>query len=279
MIPIAHCCYAKFKDSQIQFRFAFRLNEPIFLFYLLLLPLWFSACTDEEITWKRIESNGVLRIGLDPTYPPFEMTDGQNLWGLDVELSKALVEELGLTAAFTYFGYDGLYDALGTQQVDVLISALVVVPEKTRDFGYSGSYFNAGQVLVTLDEDEIIDVSNLDGHTVVVELGSQGHVLTTRLQRQTQSLNIITFASSDLALGAVVDGIGDAAIVDHVSARLYRRKEPRLVISNQFLTDEPYALVVRSQDEELLERLDLALLNLQASGQLRKIVSAWLDKA
>ena len=31
-------------------------------------------------------------------------------------------------AEFVYFGYDGLYDALATEQVDVLISALVIVP-------------------------------------------------------------------------------------------------------------------------------------------------------
>ena len=278
MIRNPHYHYAKVIILLVQFRFPFQLNRTIHLSFLFLLVMLLNACASEETTWERIETTGVLRIGLDPTYPPFEVTDGENLWGLDVELSNALVNELGLGAEFTYFGYDGLYDALGTHQVDILISALVVAPEKTQDFSFSESYFNAGQVLVSLSDHEIIAPSNLEGQTLAVELGSQGHVLTTRLQNQFQSLNIITFTDSDLALDAVAKGTAGAAVVDHVSARLYRSEEPKLAISDQLLFDEPYALVVRSQDKELLEKIDLTLLNLQSSGQLKNIISTWLDQ-
>ena len=52
------------------------------------------------------------------TSPPLE--------GFDIDLASAIATDLGLTAEFVYFGYDGLYDALQTEQVDVLISALVI---------------------------------------------------------------------------------------------------------------------------------------------------------
>ena len=77
-----------------------------------------------------------MRVGIDPTYPPFALADDAGLRGIDVDFAQALAEELGLEAQFTYFGYDGLYDALTTGQVDVLISALVILPEKTKHIAY-----------------------------------------------------------------------------------------------------------------------------------------------
>ncbi len=254
-------------------------NEQMIILSLLLIIISGIGCSSEESSWERIEAAGVLRVGLDPTYPPFELTDGQNLWGLDVDLSHALADELGLSVEFSYFGYDGLYDALGTQQVDTLLSALVFMPNKTRDFSYSKSYFNAGQILVSLPHLEMNQVGDLEGMTVAVELGSEGHVLATRFEKQLQSLNILPLVSSDLALEALVNDKAEAALVDHISARLYRIKEPKLRISDHYLSDEPYSLVVRSRDQELLRQIDQALQNLSSSGELERIISTWLDQA
>lgn len=260
-----------------------RRNRPrlvcrAILLYLLLLAIWAPGCRNSETTWERIEASDTLKIGVDPTFPPFEVSDGQDLWGLDVDLSRELAGNLGLTPEFIYFGYDGLYDALVTKQVDVLISALVIIPERTRDFSYSESYFNGGQVLVSNKADQHLKATDLEGKTVAVELGSQGHVEITKLGRQLESLEVLTFASSDLALADVVEGHADTAIVDHVSARLYRKNEPSMVISDHFITDEPFSLVVRSEDKTLLENINSSLADLQSSGRLENIVASWLDE-
>ncbi|MFN3761678.1 MAG: transporter substrate-binding domain-containing protein, partial [Anaerolineae bacterium] len=63
---------------------------------------------------------------MDASYPPFESIDGEgNLVGLDVDLGRELAARLGVEAHFVAnLSYDGLYDALTADQVDVLISAL-----------------------------------------------------------------------------------------------------------------------------------------------------------
>ena len=105
-------------------------------FFLLLITailaiLVNSGCHSQNETWQRIAESGVLRVGLDPTYPPFEVADGSgNVSGLDVDLAHALAKELGLRVQLSHFGYDGLYAALATGQVDVLISAMVIVPDR-----------------------------------------------------------------------------------------------------------------------------------------------------
>lgn len=246
-----------------------RLCKLLLVISLVLLV----ACGPAGQSWQRIEQTGLLRVGLDPTYPPFEFQDGQTVQGLDVDLAKALAADLGLTAQFVSFGYDGLYAALETAQVDVLISALVIQSDKMADFAYSEPYFNAGQVLAVPAGSPIVTIEELSGRSLAVELGAEGHVLATRYTRRIPNLTIQAYPTANDALGSVLSGRDSAAIVDAISARLY---PAGITISATPLTVEPFALVVRIDDRELLQQLNNSLAHLNQSGQLTALTDKWL---
>lgn len=247
-----------------------RLYNCLLVINLLLL----TACDPAGQSWQRIEQAGLLRVGLDPTYPPFEFHDGQTVQGLDVELANILAADLGLTAQFTSFGYDGLYAALETEQVDVLISALVIQEEKMADFAYSEPYFNAGQMLIVPAGSPITTIEELSGRSLAVELGAEGHVLAVRYTRRLPNLTVQTYPTANEALGSVVSGRDSAAIVDAISAKMY---PAGITIAPTPLTVEPFALVVRIDDRELLQHLNNSLANLVQSGQLTTLTDKWLQ--
>ncbi len=244
---------------------------------LLFCLLALAGCQSNNDTWARIQDSGVLRVGIDPTYPPFAVATDSDLWGFDVDLMRAVAAAYELEAQFIYFGYDGLYDALVTEQVDVLASALVVQPERTRDFAYSQPYFDAGQVLIVAAASPITGPDDLANHILAVELGAQGHVLATTWQRRLPGLTIVPQRSVSEALDAVASGAAGAALVDTVSGRLYLQQTPHLVRLSPPVESEPYALVVRADDTLLLTRLNDALQALQGSGALDEITRRWLD--
>ncbi len=246
--------------------------------FLLTFIFLQSGCKLADDSWERVQATGVLRVGLDPTYPPFEVDDGSGVTGLDVDLAKAIAADLGLDVQFVYFGYDGLYDALATNQVDVLLSALVIIPEKTRDFSYSTPYFDAGEILIVPAENNIIEtMADLGSQTLAVELGSLGHVEATEWAKRVADLEIRPFPTADEAITAVQKGNADAALTDAISGRLFLRDHDDLKRLPQSVTVEPFALVVRSEDEQLLTVLNQSLATLQQSGQLDQIESKWLD--
>jgi polar amino acid transport system substrate-binding protein len=255
---------------------------PISLLLILLTLL--TACQQPDESWPRIEKSGILRIGLDPTYPPFELADGIPLEGFDVDLARAIAADLGLEAQFTHFGYDGLYDALQTEQVDVLISGLIISPERTRDFAYSSSYFNAGQLLIAPepapgDSQPLTTIESLNAQTLSVELGAEGHVLANTWERQLPELTILPYNSPDDALTAMVSGEADAVLIDSINGRLYLKNNPEAQITNFTLTnitEEPFALVARIDDHVLLEKLNESLARLKAAGTLEMIDQRWL---
>jgi polar amino acid transport system substrate-binding protein len=253
-------------------------KKILFALCLLLLSLWLAACRRQDDAWERVQQTGVLRVGLDPTYPPFETFDGETLSGLDVDLARAIAADLGAEVEFVHFGFDGLYDALDTEQVDVLLSALVAAPERAKDFAYSEPYFNAGEVLVVrAEEEEIEGMADLNGRSLSVELGAQGHVLATEWERKLPGLTLVPFNTPDEAITAVLQNQTDAALIDHISARLFLRETAALKIIAEPVSVEPFAIVTRQEDGNLLAQIDRSLARLKASGQLDAILQTWLD--
>lgn len=252
-------------------------------FWLTLLicvaVILLAACqSGEEDAWDAILASGKIRVGLDPTFPPFENGDTGDLHGIDVDLAREIGQQLGLEVEFIYHGYDGLYDALQTGQVDLLVSALVIDPQKTKLFAYSEPYFNAGQFLVIHpDRAGSIDIDQLQDKTLAVEIGSEGHVQLIEAQRVTSGLDIKPLPTPNDALWVVLQQEVDGAIVDQITARLYKQQFPDLLILPEPITVEPFAIVTRTEDEQLLEAVDDAILSLESSGQLDEIVGNWLD--
>ena len=91
---------------------------------------WLSREEEKDHTWAVIQQTGMLRVGMDASYPPFEEIDETTgeLRGYDVELAREIGRRLGLEVQFVNIGFDGLYDALITKKVDAVISALPSLP-------------------------------------------------------------------------------------------------------------------------------------------------------
>ncbi len=259
-----------------------RFTLPWLALPLLFLLIIVAGCQTRDDSWTRVQESGTLHVGIDPTYPPFAVGVENGVVGLDVELATALAAELGLEPRFTYFGYDGLYDALLTEQVDVLISALVVDPDRTRDFVYSTPYYDAGQVLIISREDNAVEeMADLADSTIGVELGALGHVEALAAARRVPGLQVETFGSADEAMDAVASGTMRAALVDSIGARQYllnQTSDSSAALRRLFppVNSEPFAIVLRNDDQELLDQLNGALQSLIDAGLLDRLIQQWV---
>ena len=223
-----------------------------------------------------IGERGVLRVGLDPTYPPFDTLQEGKPAGYDVALAEAFAADMGVRAEFRTLALDTLYDALASEQVDVLISALPFIYERQKEVRYSVPYYQSGQVLVTrVGDASIRGPRDLAGKTAAVELGSNADTEARRIAREiTPTLNLVSeYHSPDEALQAVAAGEADAAITDHLSAQTYLAANPgALLILNSPLTDEPYVVVMPVRADGLAARVNASIERLRASGELARMM-------
>ncbi len=226
---------------------------------------------------ERVQAGRVLRVGLDASFPPFETLDAAGeVSGVDADLARALAARLGAEPTFVNIGFDGLYDALLADKVDVVISGLPYDARRTQDVIYSPPYFNAGQVLVARAGDTALDGSQaLAGRTVAVEWGSQADMEARRLKQTIAGLSILSRPTAQDALQALAAGQADAAIADGVSARQFMRSNAGQVRVVETLTDEPYVIASRARSRRLAEAIDRALLDLRESGELDRLIERW----
>ncbi|HDQ72385.1 MAG TPA: amino acid ABC transporter substrate-binding protein [Chloroflexi bacterium] len=243
------------------------------------LALCLLACTGNEDAWKQELPLETLRVGMDASMPPFEYVaaDG-SLAGFDVDLARELGRRLDVDVQFVAnLSYDGLYDALAVGRVDVVISSLVVDPDRMDDFAYSAHYFDAGQVLVLREGNaEIEGIGDLDAHTVAVEFGAPGDMVARRWARRRANLIVEPYQTADEALRAVADGTVDAAVVDRVSALAVVGAEAHLVIADTPVAEELYAVAMRREDKRLRCAINATLSEMEADGALTALVDEWL---
>lgn len=243
---------------------------------LLASSLLLASCSPTD-RLDRVLETGILRVGMDASYPPFEYIDGEgNLVGLDVDLGRELAARLGVEARFiANLSYDGLYDALTADRVDVVISALFVDPTRMADFAYSRSYFNAGQVLVVRAVG-IGGMADLADRTLAVEWGSAGDVVARQWARRLIGLTILPCPTAEEALAQVASGRADAGLIDHLSALAAMGKGLPLEIVGDPVTDELYAVAVRRRDGALLRAVNGALTAMEEDGTLSRLRRRWL---
>jgi len=267
---------------------------------LLLLPvvaflIWLGRgalgiLSHRDEAWTRIHREGVLRIGMDASYPPFEVVDAKGVFtGFDVDLATALAQRWDVTPRFINVHYDGLYDALDMEKFDLIISALPYDRTRTRDVLYSQSYFNAGQVLLAHRDsaaslDSILD---LDGKRVAVELGAEAHQLARQLARDRGiSLEIVPKREPDDAVALLLEGreytaqgAVDALICDRIASYEYIHRFSALRLVGEPLTVEPYVIAARLDSPLLMREVDAALAAWHEDGLLDDLQRRWFQES
>jgi ABC-type amino acid transport substrate-binding protein len=222
-----------------------------------------------------VAASGVLRVAIDPSYPPFEAASGDEVAGFDADLARLVAARLGVSVAFVRTPFDNLYDALRTQGADATISALTVRPEERGQVRYSQPYLEAGARILVRADAPWSELADLAGQTVGAELGSDGDLAARSLARRLPELRVdSSFESGDAALAALLDGRLAGAAFDGVTALTLLNAHPEL---RALPPPDPAPLVVAlPRDAAILQaRVDEVLAELAADGTLDDLARRW----
>jgi ABC-type amino acid transport substrate-binding protein len=232
-----------------------------------------------DATSARIRESGVWRVGMDPSFPPFESIDpstGRPV-GLDVDLVHAVAGRWGVRAEIVSLGFDELVDAVAARRVDSAVSALPVFEWRTQEVSFSAPYIEAGVVLAVPPGSTIGGPEDLAGRRVAAEWGSEGDAQARELQRRLEGrLELVLRESAVAAMEAVAGSQADAAVTDAVSLALFNKDGGDLVAVGQPLRSDPYVVVVPKGAPLLLADLNQALAAMEADGTLAALRAKWL---
>jgi len=235
-----------------------------------------------DATWAEILRSKDLRVGLDPSFPPFEMLGEDGLpQGLDVDLALAIANEWGVVAKLHPIGFDSLIDALRTARVDAVISAMPFDERLTKDVAYSQPYFDAGIRLAVRSGSSITGTTGLAGGRVAVEWGSTGDMVARRLHRGSDSVpaldfEIVQYDTPAAAIDALLyDATIDAVLVDQVTLRMAQGSGAAIEAVGPMLESAPYVIVTPRKATTLATKVNEALADFSADGTLQTLEDRW----
>ncbi|OJU28964.1 MAG: ABC transporter substrate-binding protein, partial [Nitrobacter sp. 62-13] len=117
----------------------------------------------------------VIRFLTETDYPPFNFTgpDG-NPAGFNVDLARALCEEIKVTCTIQMRRFETLVDALASNRGDAIIASLAVTPELRKRVDFTDPYYRAPARFVSRRDAVMSEVrpEYLEGKKVGVIAGS-----------------------------------------------------------------------------------------------------------
>jgi arginine/lysine/histidine transporter system substrate-binding protein len=218
--------------------------------------------------------SGEIVVAVDASYPPFAVATADDLFGLDIDVSREIGRRVGLPVRFVNMGYDGLYDSLKTGQTDIIVSALLIDGFRLGDVRYTRFYFDAGLILVS--DSGIRQMEALVGRSLAFEFGSPADTEARLWSRRIGVFEHRPYELPVYALDAVRTGGADAALVDAIAGRLYLREHPDWEASYRYVDHAPFAVAVRIDRTFVLRLVNNALNEMIEDGTLDEIINRWL---
>jgi polar amino acid transport system substrate-binding protein len=211
-------------------------------------------------------------------YPPFVFRDPQGrLTGFNVDLARALCQELGSSCALRIKLFDILMPALDEEEGDAIIAGLSRKRAAGRGLNFTEDYLKLpARFIVPADKAETFDEQALTGLKIAVVEGSRHEAFATRFWPEAE---IVSFANPLDARDAVKSGEADAHFGDGLSLSFWLPSEAAdgccAFAGGPWLEpgyfDEGMAIATRASDPERAAALTYALRQLHQKGIYREL--------
>jgi polar amino acid transport system substrate-binding protein len=218
---------------------------------------------------------GILTVGTDLPYPPFEYREGGELTGFDVEIMDEIASRIGLETQYVDSPFDTIFTDLANGQFDVVISGATITPEREQEVNFSEPYFNSLQALVAADDSGIASFEDLgEGDAVSVQTGTTGEIWAEE-NLQPNGVEIRAFPEYPPVYNALEAGQVDAVVYDESSAIPETFNRPGLEVVDTVDTGEAYGIAVDPNNEDLLDAVNEALQGMIEDGTYDQIFDGY----
>lgn len=251
-----------------------------------LASLLLSACAVSGLAHAGmvddVVKRGTLRVGMDPTYMPFEMTNKRGeIIGFEVDLLKAMAKAMGVKLELVSTSYDGIIPALLTDKFDMIGSGMTVTQERNLRVNFPEPFIVVGQTLLIRKDlqGQIKSYKDLNDakYHITSKIGTTGEMIAKRLIGKAQYHG---FDNEQEAVMDVVNGKADAFIYDapYNVVAVNKAGAGKLVFLDEPFTFEPLAFGLKKGDVDSLNWVNNWLNQIKHDGTYERIHTKWFKK-
>mgnify|MGYP003290040557 CR=1 FL=1 len=217
---------------------------------------------------------GVLTMGTNAAFPPYEFYDGETVVGIDAEIAAAVAEKLGLELVIVDMDFSSLIGAVQSGKIDVALAGMTVTDERKENVDFSDSYATGVQVIIVPEGSDIASVDDLDGALIGVQESTTGHIYCSDDFGED---SVVAYTNGATAVQALVSGKVDCVVIDKQPALAFVEANEGLVILETEYVTEDYAAAISKDNPGLKAAFDAALQELIADGTVQAILDKYIS--
>ena len=216
-----------------------------------------------------------LVMATNAAFPPYEYVEGEDFKGIDVEIAGEIAKKLGMELEIQDVEFDSIIAGVQGGKFDMGMAGMTVTDERKESVNFSDSYATAIQVVIVAENSDIKSVDDITEKTKIgVQQGTTGHIYASDDYGEDA---VVPFNKGADAVQALKTGKVDCVIIDNEPAKAFVKANDGLKILETEYVTEQYAICVAKNNEELLEKINTALKELQDDGTIDKIVAKYIS--
>ncbi|MGV2099917.1 MULTISPECIES: lysine/arginine/ornithine ABC transporter substrate-binding protein [unclassified Rhizobium] len=219
-----------------------------------------------------------LTIATEGAYPPFnfKQADG-TLAGFDVDIAKALCDNMKVECKIVAQDWDGIIPGLLAHHYDAIVASMSITEERKKKIAFTDPYYHTAGALAVLKSAPLAGNTpdDLKGKTLGVQSSS---TFSTLIEDKYKDADVRQYGTVDEALLDLVAGRVDAVMADKITLTEWFKKSGNdcCQLAGNDIKDSHYlgdgvGIGIRQAEPDLQAKLNKALANIVADGTYKTI--------
>lgn len=225
-------------------------------------------------TWAQ---DKIIRVGGDMSFPPYEfLNQNENYDGYNVELVKAIAEEMGFEVRFRFGKWSKVMEWLDKGEIDV-IQGMAYSPERARKYAFSLPHTETWRCFFVRKDSKAKGIEDLLNSELVLQ---EGDIALEYLDEHEHKGSRFFTPTQEGALQLLAEGEFDAAVVtfSHGMEVIRRLKLDNLKPVGEPFAPRFYCFAVRRNNSLLLNEFNTGLSILKDNSKHSEIQEKWLGR-
>jgi polar amino acid transport system substrate-binding protein len=218
--------------------------------------------------------DGVLTVGVDTPYEPFEIGQPPDISGYDIEVMNGIAEQLDLDPEYIDTGFGTIFRDTANGQFDTAAAASTILKPREDAVDFTDPYYVSTTVLIVPEDSDIASIDDVSGKVIGVQ---DATTQETYANEETDASDVRQFQEGPDAISAMVTGQVDAVLTDQAVGSLAVEKTDGIEIVDEVPTEEFFGFAVAPDNDALREAMNSALQDLKDDGTVTELYQEYFD--
>ncbi len=211
------------------------------------------------------KSNNELVMVTEAGFAPYEYYENGKIVGVDIDIAKEIAKELNMELVIKDVAFDSIINEVKTGKADFGAAGISYSDERAAEVSFSIDYSSSKQIVIVKNNSDVTNLDEMNNKKIAVQLGS---IADTYVTKNFKNASIVRQKKYLAMIQDLKDNKVDCVVMDELPAKEILNSNSGLKILEGELTNDSYGMIVKKDNQELLDTINIVLERLKNDGSI-----------